>query len=178
MEASPCWIVNSRYEVTPLKGRYGAVCKHIQAADPLASIYACLSQEVTSLDQQDLQRVIPFFWNVQSREAPAFYDYDAVTFLDIRSCTQEERWRLQAILIDMEIPYYVQKRLLLVIYAEGIELENFRLRTFQEQIKIPFGKEEGSLQCSFVAGANNDIWTANRSCVCQYEILHSRAAGW
>ena len=132
-----------------------------KAADPLASIYAWLSQEVTSLAQQDLQRVIPFFWNIQFREVPTFYDYDTVTFLDIRSCTQEERWRIQAILIDMEIPYYVQKRLLLVIYAEGIELENFRLRTFQEQIKIPFGREEGSLQCSFAAGANNDIWTVD-----------------
>ena len=64
-------------------------------------------------------------------------------------------------LIDMDIPYYIQKRLLLVIYAEGIELENFRLRTFQEQIQIPFGKEEGSLQCSFVAGANDNYWTVD-----------------
>ena len=132
-----------------------------KVADSLESIYACLSQEVTSLAQQDLQRVIPLFWNMQFCEAPTFYDYNAVTFLDIRSCTQEERWRLQAILIDMDIPYYIQKRLLLVIYAERIELENFRLRTFQEQIKIPFGKEEGSLQCSFVAGANDNYWTVD-----------------
>ena len=61
----------------------------------------------------------------------------------------------------MDIPYYIQKRLLLVIYAEGIELENFRLRTFQEQIKIPFGKEEGSLQCSFAAGTNDNYWTVD-----------------
>ena len=132
-----------------------------KVADSLASIYACLSQEVTSLAQQDLQRVIPLFWNMQFCEAPTFYDYNAVTFLDIRSCAQEERWRLQAILVDMDIPYYIQKRLLLVIYAEGIELENFRLRTFQEQIKIPFGKEEGSLQCSFVAGTNDNHWTVD-----------------
>ena len=58
----------------------------------------------------------------------------------------------------MNIPYYIQKRLLLVIYAEGVELENFRLRTFQEQIKIPFGKEEGSLQCSFTVGASENCW--------------------
>ena len=132
-----------------------------KAADPLASIYSCLSQEVTSLAQQDLQRVIPFFWNMRHREIPPFYDYDTVTFLDIRSCTQEERWLLQAILIDMEIPYYIQKRLLLVIYAEGIQLENLRLRIFQEQIKILFGKEEGSLECSFAVGANSDIWTVD-----------------
>ena len=61
----------------------------------------------------------------------------------------------------MNIPYYIQKRLLLVIYAEGTELENFRLRTFQEQIKIPFGKEEGSLQCSFTAGTDENLWTVD-----------------
>ena len=53
--------------------------------------------------------------------------------------------------------------MLLVIYAEGAELENFRLRTFQEQIKIPFGKEEGSLQCSFTAGINENSWTVDIS---------------
>ena len=94
---------------------------------------------------------------------PLFYRFRTATFLDIRSCTQEERWQLQSILIDMSIPYYIQKRLLLVIYAEGAELENFRLRTFQEQIKIPFGKEEGSLQCSFTAGINENCWTVDIS---------------
>ena len=99
---------------------------------------------------------------MRHRETPTFYDFDTVTFLDIRSCTQKERWLLQAIrLIDMEIPYYIQKRSLLVIYAEGIQLENLRLRIFQEQIKIPFGKEEGSLQCSSAVGANSDIWTVD-----------------
>ena len=49
----------------------------------------------------------------------------------------------------------------MVIYAEGTELENFRLRTFQEQIKIPFGKEEGSLQCSFTAGTDENLWTVD-----------------
>ena len=130
-------------------------------ADSLEAIYARLSQEIAILAQQDLQRVTPLFWNMRFGDAPAFYNYYAVTFFDIRSCTQEERWRLQAILIDMNIPYYIQKRLLLVIYAEGIELENFRLRIFQEQIKIPFGKEEGSLQCSFVVGASNNHWTVD-----------------
>ena len=129
--------------------------------DSLVSIYACLSQEVASSAQQDLQRVIPLFWNVRPSDAPAFYCFHTVTFLDIRSCTQEERWQLQSILIDMNIPYYIQKRLLLVIYAEGTELENFRLRTFQEQIKIPFGKEEGSLQCSFTAGTDENLWTVD-----------------
>ena len=129
--------------------------------DSLVSIYACLSQEVASSAQQDLQRVIPLFWNVRPSDATTFYCFHTVTFLDIRSCTQEERWQLQSILIDMNIPYYIQKRLLLVIYAEGTELENFRLRTFQEQIKIPFGKEEGSLQCSFTAGTDENLWTVN-----------------
>ena len=129
--------------------------------DSLVSIYACLSQEVASSAQQDLQRVIPLFWNVRPSDAPTFYCFRTVTFLDIRSCTQEERWQLQSILIDMNIPYYIQKRLLLVIYAEGTELENFRLRTFQEQIKIPFGKEEGSLQCSFTAGTDENLWTVD-----------------
>ena len=115
-----------------------------KVADFLESIYACLSQEVTTLAQQDLQRVTPLFWNMRFGDAPTFYNYNAVTFFDIRSRTQEERWRLQAILIDMGIPYYIQKRLLLVIYAEGIELENFRLRTFQEQIKIPFGRKKAA----------------------------------
>ena len=87
---------------------------------------------------------------------PPSIGFRTATFLDIRSCTQDERWQLQSILIDMNIPYYIQKRLLLVIYAEGAELENFRLCTFQEQIKIPFGKEEGSLQCSFTAGINEN----------------------
>ena len=105
--------------------------------------------------------MIPFFWNVRHRETPAFYDYNTVTFLDIRSCAQEEKWPLQAILIEMEISYFIQKRLLIVIYAEGIQLENFRLRIFQEQIKIPFGKEEGSLQCSFTVGAHGDIWAVD-----------------
>ena len=127
----------------------------------LESIYACLSQEITTLAQQDLQRVTPLFWNMRFGDAPTFYNYYAVIFFDIRSCTQEERWRLQAILIDMGIPYYIHKRLLLVIYAEGIELENFRSRIFQEQIKIPFGKEEGSLQCSFVVGASDNYWTVD-----------------
>ena len=131
--------------------------------DSLAPIYACLSQEIASSAQQDLQRVIPLFWNMQVGDAPAFYRFRTVTFLDIRSCTQEERWQLQSILIDMNIPYYIQKRLLLVIYAEGAELENFRLRTFQEQIKIPFGKEEGSLQRSFTAGINENCWTVDIS---------------
>ena len=129
--------------------------------DSLVSIYACLSQDVASSAQQDLQRVIPLFWNVRPSDAPTFYCFRTVTFLDIRSCTQEERWQLQSILIDMNIPYYIQKRLLLVIYAEGTELENFRLRTFQEQIKIPFGKEEGSLQCSFTAGTDENLWTVD-----------------
>ena len=129
--------------------------------DSLVSIYACLSQEVASSAQQDLQRVIPLFWNVRPSDAPTFYCFRTVTFLDIRSCTQEERWQLQSVLIDMNIPYYIQKRLLLVIYAEGTELENFRLRTFQEQIKIPFGKEEGSLQCSFTAGTDENLWTVD-----------------
>ena len=115
-----------------------------KVADFLESIYACLSQEVTTLAQQDLQRVTPLFWNMRFGDAPTFYNYNAVTFFDIRSRTQEERWRLQAILIDMGIPYYIQKRLLLVIYAEGIELENFRLRTFQEQIKIPFVRKKAA----------------------------------
>ena len=131
--------------------------------DSLASIYACLSQEIASSTQQDLQRVIPLFWNMCFGDAPTFYRFRTATFLDIRSCTQEERWQLQSILIDMNIPYYIQKRLLLVIYAEGAELENFRLRTFQEQIKIPFGKEEGSLQCSFTAGINENCWTVDIS---------------
>ena len=131
--------------------------------DSLASIYACLSQEIASSTQQDLQRVIPLFWNMRFGDAPTFYRFRTATFLDIRSCTQEERWQLQSILIDMNIPYYIQKRLLLVIYAEGAELENFRLRTFQEQIKIPFGKEEGSLQCSFTAGINENCWTVDIS---------------
>ena len=131
--------------------------------DSLALIYACLSQEIASSTQQDLQRVIPLFWNMRFGDAPTFYRFRTVTFLDIRSCTQEERWQLQSILIDMNIPYYIQKRLLLVIYAEGAELENFRLRTFQEQIKVPFGKEEGSLQCSFTAGINENCWTVDIS---------------
>ena len=131
--------------------------------DSLAPIYASLSQEIASSAQQDLQRVIPLFWNMHFGDAPAFYRFRTVTFLDIRSCTQEERWQLQSILIDMNIPYYIQKRSLLVIYAEGAELENFRLRTFQEQIKIPFGKEEGSLQCSFTAGINENCWTVDIS---------------
>ena len=42
----------------------------------------------------------------------------------------------------MNIPYYIQKRLLLVIYAEGTELENFRLRTFQEQIRFLLAKKK------------------------------------
>ena len=131
--------------------------------DTLTSIYACLSQEIASSTQQDLQRVIPLFWNMRFGDAPTFYRFRTVTFLDIRSCTQEERWQLQSILIDMNIPYYIQKRLLLVIYAEGAELENFRLCTFQEQIKIPFGKEEGSLQCSFTVGTNENSWTVDIS---------------
>ena len=131
--------------------------------DALESIYACLSQEIACSTQQDLQRVIPLFWNMRLGDAPTFYRFRTATFLDIRSCTQEERWQLQSILIDMNIPYYIQKRLLLVIYAEGTELENFRLRTFQEQIKIPFGKEEGSLQCSFTAGINENSWTVDIS---------------
>ena len=131
--------------------------------DTLESIYACLSQEIACSTQQDLQRAIPLFWNMRLGDAPIFYRFRTVTFLDIRSCTQEERWQLQSILIDMNIPYYIQKRLLLVIYAEGAELENFRLRTFQEQIKIPFGKEEGSLQCSFTAGISKNNWTVDIS---------------
>ena len=35
------------------------------------------------------------------------------------------------------------------------------MRIFQEQIKIPFGKEEGSLQCSFVVGASDNYWTVD-----------------
>ena len=131
--------------------------------DTLASIYACLSQEIACSTQQDLQRVIPLFWNMRLGDAPTFYCFRTATFLDVRSCTQEERWQLQSILIDMNIPYYIQKRLLSVIYAEGAELENFRLRTFQEQIKIPFGKEEGSLQCSFTAGISENNWTVDIS---------------
>ena len=100
---------------------------------------------------------------MQFGDAPTFYRFHTVTSLDIRSCTQEERWQLQSILIDMNIPYYIQKRLLLFIYAEGAELENFRLRTFQEQIKVPFGKEEGSLQCSFTAGTNENCWIVDIS---------------
>ena len=129
--------------------------------DSLAPIYACLSQEIASSSQHDLQRIIPFFCNMHLGDAPAFYRFRTVTFLDIRSCAQEERWQLQSILIDMNIPDHIQKRLLLVIYAEGAELENFRLRTFQEQIKLPFGKEEGSLQCSFTAGINESCWTVD-----------------
>ena len=59
--------------------------------DFLVSIYACLSQEVASSTQQDLQRVIPLFWNVRPSDAPTFYRFRTVTFLDIRSCTQEEK---------------------------------------------------------------------------------------
>ena len=58
--------------------------------DSLASIYACLSQEIASSTQQDLQRVIPLFWNMRFGDAPIFYRFRTVTFLDIRSCTQEE----------------------------------------------------------------------------------------
>lgn len=59
----------------------------------------------------------------------------------------------------MSIPYYIQKRSIIVIYAEGAQLENFRLRVFQDQIILPFGKEEGSFQCSFTPGVSKDIWT-------------------
>ena len=85
--------------------------------DSLAPIYASLSQEIASSAQQDLQRVIPLFWNMQFGDAPTFYRFHTVTFLDIRSCTQEERWQLQSILIDMNIPYYIQKRLLFMNYG-------------------------------------------------------------
>ena len=40
--------------------------------DSLASIYACLSQEIASSTQQDLQRVIPLFWNMRFGDAPTF----------------------------------------------------------------------------------------------------------
>ena len=61
----------------------------------------------------------------------------------------------------MQIPYFIQKRSLIVLYAEGVQLENFRLRIFQEQITLAFGKEEGSLQCSFTPGALQDSWTVD-----------------
>ena len=50
--------------------------------DTLASIYACLSQEIACSTQQDLQRVIPLFWNMRLGDAPTFYRFRTATFLD------------------------------------------------------------------------------------------------
>ena len=144
---------------------FGVSCVGLDnVADALSRIYSNLQESVLALAHQDLQRVIPLFWSFQHQQVPNFFNFSSTAFLDIRSSTQDDRWRIQATLIDMSIPYYIQKRSILVIYAVGVQLENFRsrrLRIFQEQIILPFGKEEGSFQCTFTPSVSKDTWTVD-----------------
>ena len=60
--------------------------------------------------------------------------------------------------IAMDIPYHIQKRSILILYASGTLLETFRQALFYEDIILPFGKEEGCFQCYVDSNAQPDSW--------------------
>ena len=57
----------------------------------------------------------------------------------------------------MDIPYHIQKRSILILYASGTLLETFRQALFYEDIILPFGKE-GCFQCYVDSNAQPDSW--------------------
>ena len=71
----------------------------------------------------------------------------------------------------MDIPYHFQKRSVLTLYASGTLLEAFRQALFYEDIVLPFGKEEGCLQCKVDSNVQPDSWQVELQIVgsTQYE---------
>ena len=122
----------------------------------LSRIYQQLKAETANMPKQELQRVIPLFWSGSKSVAPAFSQHSFIAFLDVRSCTKQHKSKIQEIFSSMDIPYDFQKRSVLVLYASGAILENFRQNVFQQHIILPFGKEEGCFQCAFSPSSLKD----------------------
>lgn len=114
--------------------------------------------EVANMPKQELQRVIPLFWSGSKSVVSAFFQHDFIAFLDVRFCTKQHKNKIQEILIFMDIPYHLQKRSVLVVYASGVILETCRQVVFQENILLPFGKEEGCFQYAFTPSSFKDAW--------------------
>lgn len=111
------------------------------------------------MPKQELQRVMPLFCKSGSSSiVPGFFKHSSIALLDVRPCTKQHKSNIQEILMSMDIPYHFQERSVLVIYASGVILENFRQRVFQEHIILPFGKEEGCFQCAFSPSSLRDAW--------------------
>lgn len=85
----------------------------------------------------------PLFWSGSKSAVPTFFQHDFIAFLDVRSCTKQRKNRIQEIVISMDIPCHVQQRSALVLYASGVILETFQQAVSQENIILPFGKEQG-----------------------------------
>ena len=132
-------------------------------ATGISRIYQELKAKVLGMPKQELQRVIPLFWSMNSSIVPEFFKYSSIAFLDVRSCTKLDKCKIQAILIAMEMPYYFQTRSILAVYAAGVTLENFRQPVFQEHIILRFGKEEGCFQCVFYPSNLKDAWQVDIS---------------
>ena len=139
-----------------------SIAKIHEFAGPLEQIYQCLRNEVCHLEKQELQRILPLFWISGKNRLPSFFAHQTFTLLDFRKYAKQPDTRIQniiqGILISMDIPYHFQKRSILILYASGTLLESFRQALFYEDIVLPFGKEEGCLQCKVDSNAQLDSW--------------------
>ena len=133
-----------------------------ELAGPLEQVYQSLRKEVCQLDRQEVQRVLPLIWNGGKNRLPVFFAHQAFTLLDFRKYARQPdtqtQNRIQEILISMDIPYHFQKRSILIVYASGTLLETFRQALFNEDIVLPFGREEGCIQCKVGSNAQPDSW--------------------
>ena len=139
-----------------------SIAKIHEFAEPLEQIYQCLRNEVCHLEKQELQRILPLIWISGKNRLPGFFAHQIFTLLDFRMYAKQPDTRIQniiqGILLSMDIPYHFQKRSILILYASGTLLESFRQALFYEDIVLPFGKEEGCLQCKVDSNAQLDSW--------------------
>ena len=146
-----------------------------ELAGPLEQVYQNLRTEAGHLEKQELQRIVPLIWISGKNGLPSFFAHQTFVLLDFRKYTKQPdtkvQNRIQEILISMDIPYHFQKRSILTLYASGTLLETFRQALFYEDIVLPFGKEEGCLQCKVDSNVQPDSWQVELQIVgsTQYE---------
>ena len=152
-----------------------SVCKIKKLAGPLEQVYQNLRTEAGHLEKQELQRIVPLIWISGKNGLPSFFAHQTFVLLDFRKYAKQPdtkvQNRIQEILISMDIPYHFQKRSVLALYASGTLLETFRQALFYEDIVLPFGKEEGCLQCKVDSNVQPDSWQVELQIVgsTQYE---------
>ena len=139
-----------------------SVSKIKELAVPLEQVYQSLRTEAGHLEKQELQRIVPNIWISGKNGLPSFFAHQTFVLIDFRKYAKQSdtkiQNRVQQILIAMDIPYHFQKRSVLALYASGMLLESFRQALFYEDIVLPFGKEEGCLQCKIDSNVQPDSW--------------------